>query len=233
MSSERRSRQRRALLEGEQLLAASAAALQRRDDLARHRVDDRLDPPLAALGRVVEHHLAVARERDVALAHRREAVRGVLHRVLLRADPEEAAVEQADGAGEHARAVELVAVEIGARSGRAAAAAPGRSAPCRRTSPRRAARASAGGRGTACGRRRRRPSPAGARRRRSRSIRPSTPAGCPARGSARSRPRHRSGFRRGRDTRIPCRVRGGGFPVPSSRIGVYDSPLESSRCAED
>ena len=37
----------------------------------------------------------------MALAHRREPVGVVLLRVVLRADPEEAAVEQPDGAGEH------------------------------------------------------------------------------------------------------------------------------------
>jgi hypothetical protein len=45
----------------------------------------------------------------VRLAHRGQAVALVRLRVLLRADPEEAAVEQPHGAGEHALAGELVA----------------------------------------------------------------------------------------------------------------------------
>ena len=61
MSSERTSRQRRPSLYASSSLAAAAAALERGDDLGRQRVDDGLDAADAALGRVVEDHLAVAR----------------------------------------------------------------------------------------------------------------------------------------------------------------------------
>ena len=64
---------------------------------------------LAALGAVVEHHAAVLGvERDVLLAHRREAEGLVLDRVLLGADAEEAAVQQPHRAGEDALASQLV-----------------------------------------------------------------------------------------------------------------------------
>ena len=123
--------------------------------LAGLRVHHRLHAALAALGRVVELHLPVRADRDVRLAHRGEPERLVLDRVLLRADAEEAAVEQPHRAREHARAREAVSVEVGLH-----VLAQVRQRACEpdhlgRTSPRRAGRATARGRGTACGRPRR------------------------------------------------------------------------------
>ena len=71
--------------------------------------------------------------------------------VVLAADAEEAAVEQAHGAGEDVLAAHVVArhlaLDVLAQRGQAR----GRTRPSPRTSPGRGARASAGGRGTACG----------------------------------------------------------------------------------
>ena len=137
---------RAAVLEGQQLRPAAAAALERGDDRERVRVDDALDAPLAALGDVVEDHAEVLGvERDVLLAHRGEAVGLVLDRVLLGADAEEAAVEQPHRAGQHALARELVGggqllVDVLAQL----AAARRRSGSSRRTSRSRAACATAG-----------------------------------------------------------------------------------------
>jgi hypothetical protein len=97
-------------LVGEQLAPAPAAALERLDDLADAVVDHALVTPLPALGGIVEDHRAVPADRHVLLAHRREPVRRVLDRVLLGADPEEAALEQPHGGGQDAPAVELRAV---------------------------------------------------------------------------------------------------------------------------
>ena len=73
------------------------------------------------------------------LAHGGEAVGLVLHRVLLGADAEEAAVEQPHRAGQHAVAGQLVgAVEVPVDHARAASAARARSRASRRTSRSRA-----------------------------------------------------------------------------------------------
>src|SRR5262249_60406191 len=80
--------------------ALAAAALQRRDDGVHLGIDHRLQPALAALRRVVEDERSAARELDVALLERREAVAAMLVRVLLAADAKEPAVEQPHGAGE-------------------------------------------------------------------------------------------------------------------------------------
>ena len=78
---------------------AAAAAAHRLDRAAHIAVADRLDPALPALGRKVEDDLAVA-DRDVLAEDRGDAVALVRFRVELAADPEEAQVEEADGAGE-------------------------------------------------------------------------------------------------------------------------------------
>src|SRR4051794_20649698 len=75
-------------------------------------IDHRLDPPLAALRRIVEHDRARALHGHVLLAHRGQPVAVVLHRVVLAADAEEAAVEQPDGAGEHALAAQVIARQV-------------------------------------------------------------------------------------------------------------------------
>ena len=234
MSSERTSRQRRPSLK-----ASSSSPPPRRRlsaaTISRHlRVDDAPARAAdAALGRVVEDHLAAARGH-VLLAHRRQPVGLVLDRVLLGADAEEAAVEQADRAGQHALARQLVAVEVGldvVAQGRQRVreahhvvellgVAPG--APARR------------GRGTACGRRRRCRSPAGGRAGPGRSRRPSRRAGCPARGCARGPP-DRSiraalvvAVLEAAAAAAGARCRG-----PSSRIGaVLSRAAQSSRVPE-
>src|SRR5918911_1998039 len=58
------------------------------------------EAPLSALRGVVEDENVVLAEPDVPFLHRGEAVALVLLGVFLRPDPEEAAVEQAHGAGE-------------------------------------------------------------------------------------------------------------------------------------
>jgi hypothetical protein len=93
-----------ALLVGEQLVPASAAALELADQVGDRRVHHRLDAALAVLGRVVEDH-HVALDDHVRLAHGGQAVALVAHRVLLGADAEEAAVEQPHRRGQHAGAV--------------------------------------------------------------------------------------------------------------------------------
>jgi hypothetical protein len=72
---------------------------------------DPLDPPLAALGFVVEPH-DVAVERDASLLHRGDAIALVLLRVVLGADAEEASIQQARGTGEDASLAHLPAPQI-------------------------------------------------------------------------------------------------------------------------
>ena len=100
-----------AALERQQLVAAAAALLEALDRVGDLGVDDGLHAALAALGRVVEQQ-RVALHRGVALAHRRQPVGLVRDGVVLGADPEEAAVQQPHGAGQHVVAVELVAGEV-------------------------------------------------------------------------------------------------------------------------
>jgi hypothetical protein len=71
----------------------------------------RLDPALAALGRVVEED-AVAVDPDVPLVHRRQAVGLVRDRVVLGADAEEAAVQQAGRDRQDVLPREVVALEV-------------------------------------------------------------------------------------------------------------------------
>src|SRR5437763_2919521 len=75
-------------------------------------IDHRLDPPLTALRRIVERDRARALHGHVLLAHRGQPVAVVLHRVVLRADGIEAAVEQPDGARENALAAQVVARKV-------------------------------------------------------------------------------------------------------------------------
>src|SRR5205807_2581206 len=75
----------------EQLAATTAAALELADDVVDLGVDDRLDSPLAALRRVVEHQRVILEQLDVLLGDRREPVALVLDRIVLAADAEEAA----------------------------------------------------------------------------------------------------------------------------------------------
>jgi hypothetical protein len=96
---------------GEQLLTA-AAAVQPGHDLTDLRVDHRGHPPLAALARIVEHQ-RVADHGDLVPAHGGQAVGLVLLGVGLRADPEEAPVEQPHRAGQHPLAGQLLALEVG------------------------------------------------------------------------------------------------------------------------
>src|SRR4051794_37074941 len=94
---------------GEQLVDAAAPALEALDHAGDLGVDDVADLALAVLGRVVEDDEAVD-QADVVLAHRRQAIGLVLDGVVLGADAEEAAVEQAHGGGEHALAAQVVVV---------------------------------------------------------------------------------------------------------------------------
>src|SRR5262249_29564331 len=91
---------------------AAAPPLERRDDLVHAGVDDALLAALARLRDVVEDERAVVAECDVAPLERGEAVAAVLAGVLLAADPEEAAVEQADRARQHPPAGQAVAAEV-------------------------------------------------------------------------------------------------------------------------
>src|SRR3954447_2154095 len=93
-------------------MAATAGAL---DPLAEGRdvgVDDPLHALAPGLRRIVEDDEAGA-QRDVLLAHRRQAVGLVLDRVVLRPDAEEAPVEQAQRGGEDALVAHVVALEVG------------------------------------------------------------------------------------------------------------------------
>jgi hypothetical protein len=95
--------------------AATAAPLQFGDEAVHLGIDDRLQPALAALGRVVEDEHVAGTERHVTALHRRQAVGPVLVRVLLAADPEEAAVEQPHRSGEDTVAARLVIAEAARR----------------------------------------------------------------------------------------------------------------------
>ncbi len=101
----------RAVLVGEQLVAPAAAALERPQDLGHLWITELLPTALAALGLVVEADL-VARDRDVALLHRRDPVGVVLLRVVLGADPKEAEIQQPDRAGEHPVARQALQREV-------------------------------------------------------------------------------------------------------------------------
>src|SRR5215207_1652365 len=84
-----------------QKLVATAAALAKRPYQADDRpVSHDLNPALTPLPLVVEGHRAIA-DGDVPLAHRCDAERLVLLRVVLGSDSEEPAVEQTGGAGKH------------------------------------------------------------------------------------------------------------------------------------
>ena len=172
-----------ALAPGQQLLAAAAPALELRHHLRHLRVADGLEPALAALGLVVEgHHVAL--HGHVALAHRRDPVGVVLLGVVLRADPEEAAVEQPRGAGQRALARHAVARQVPLDALAQTRQTSGRSPPSTRTSRGRGARASGRGSGTACGPRRRCRWPGCGPSGRGRPTRPPRPGGSPARGCA-------------------------------------------------
>src|SRR4051794_30601506 len=97
---------------GEELVASPAAALQLADDLGHRLVDHVADVADPALAGEVEVDRVVRIDRDVLLAHRRQAVRIVVLGVALAADPQEAAIEQTDGGGENARPGDAVAGQI-------------------------------------------------------------------------------------------------------------------------
>jgi len=102
---------------GEQLVEPTATALEHGEKLAHRRVDDRLDTLLAGLSGVVEDDEAAAEQRDVALLHRRQSVRLVVRRVLLSADAEDPAIEQAYRRCEDSLTCRLFLVEIVRRDG--------------------------------------------------------------------------------------------------------------------
>ncbi len=100
------------LVVGEQRVAFGRAGPQLPDDPAELRIGHRLDPLVAALGRVVEHDLA-AGEADVLPAQRGQPEGAVVLRVALPADPEEAQVEQAERGREDPLPGQAAAVELG------------------------------------------------------------------------------------------------------------------------
>ena len=102
----------RAVAVREQLGVLVAAALQRPDDGGDLGVRDLLDPPLAALGAVVEPD-EVARRADVVPPDRREPERSVVPGVGLGAHAEQGEVEQPHGHRERLLARQVPALEIG------------------------------------------------------------------------------------------------------------------------
>src|SRR5581483_2445428 len=91
-----------AVFEPEERLPAVAALLQLRRDRVQPAVDDSPLQVLARLPGVVEDDPVSGLQANVATLQRREAVAAVLLRILLATDAEETAVEQQDGAAEHA-----------------------------------------------------------------------------------------------------------------------------------
>jgi hypothetical protein len=103
----------------EQLLSATARP-QLAEHLERLRVDEQLAPLDASLRRVLEPDRVVAEQAYVVASHRGEAYRPVLLGVLLPADAEEAAIQEADCARQHAltrQPGELEVLRDGAPSG--------------------------------------------------------------------------------------------------------------------
>ena len=165
---------------GEQLVAAAVAVLQRLDRRDDHRIGDLLVVVERALGLVLE-------AGDAARAPRRACAAGSRARTS-RSPPRSARCRSERSRGRataprrRARAPAPGRASRGRpSSARASSAGTSRTAPSRRTSRGLAPRASAGGRGTACGRRRRSRSPGCGRSGAGRSIPPSTPAGSRAR----------------------------------------------------
>ena len=115
MSAARTSRHRSVLPPRQQFIPAVAPALQR----PQHRQDLRVGQ-LAGLAHAGLRHeverRAVPPDRHVLLAERREAERAVLRRVVLGADAEEAAIEHAHAAREHALPRQAGALEVGAHA---------------------------------------------------------------------------------------------------------------------